>query len=409
LEGLGKKVEGFDSPDRTSSQYGRLRSPSEPPYRPTLARPIPDDPGREPRLHVASDRIVTRVRTAEEKGVDASTDLAASKVVDGLWPKVMVGPAQASIAVQVPTAIGQVADGLQSAVTSSVSSVATGMGLAPGAAAVSAGICSNLLLAPITGTLDQIATFVEVAGLIVGLATGAHPLALACGKLLLHSQAEKLLARELGSPFGGPHGDLPETSWAPSAGENLRWLLELRNSLPQVAPSPEPAHKVWAHNEQRTVPQVAADAPGTRQDASPQPLWLCLGFTRERSLGAALHIADIGSEAGSPSDIRKTVILPPGDDEFFRTLPAVLDRSTVLRVGMRTAKHLSAVPEGWHFVVSTGSTAVGGIGGVRSPQSGYIHPGCRTGRCAPRGRFDCRCSCAICRQLRLRVRGKTSA
>ena len=175
LKGLGKKVEGFDSPERTSSQYVGLRSPTEPPYWPIIARPIPDDPGREPRLHVAGDRIVTRVRTAEAEGVDASADLAASKVVGDLWPKVMVAPAQSSIAVQVPIAIGQVADGLQAAVTSSLSSVVAGMGLAPGAAAVTAGVCSNLLLAPITGPLDKIATFVEVAGLIVGMATGCTP------------------------------------------------------------------------------------------------------------------------------------------------------------------------------------------------------------------------------------------
>lgn len=409
LKGLGKKVEGFDSPERTSSQYVGLRSPTEPPYWPIIARPIPDDPGREPRLHVAGNRIVTRVRTAEAEGVDASADLAASKVVGDLWPKVMVAPAQSSIAVQVPIAIGQVADGLQAAVTSSLSSVVTGMGLAPGAAAVTAGVCSNLLLAPITGPLDKIATFVEVAGLIVGVATGVHPLALACGKLLLHSQAEELLARELGSPFDGPHIDLSERSWAPSAGENLRSLLEERNSLPQIAPLAEPAHKEWANNEQREVSAVTADGPGTRQDATPEPLWLCLGFTRERSLGAPLHIAHIGSDGDWPSDIRKTVILPPGDDEFFRTLPAVLDRSIVLPVGVRMAKHLSAMPEGCHFVVSTGSTNVVGIGGFRTQQSGYRHAGCLTGGCAPRGRFDCRCSCAVCRQLQPRVRGELSA
>jgi hypothetical protein len=408
LDRIGKKDPGFHCLDRAASPDARPWPVSESPDKGIHLPHIVASPRREPKLPAEADHIVIRVWAAEEKVVRASADWGASQVEDRVWPEV-VGPPQSSMAVRVPGAIDQVAGVLQSAVTSSFNGVATGLGVAPGAAAVSAGICSNLVLAPITGPLDKVATFIEVAGLIAALATGAHPLALACGKLLLHSQVEKLLARELVSVFDGPGIDLPRVPEDSMVVDILRRQMEQGNSLAQAAPSPEISVRVWTNDEHPVVPQATAAVSESRQNASSQPPWLCLGFSRQQPPDAALHTADNGTADGGRSDIGKIVILPPGNDEFLTTLPAVLDSSFVLRVDVRRAKLLRRMPEGCHFVLSMGGAAVGGTGGMGSSQSGYQHPGCRTGRCTPRGRSDCRCSCAVCSGLRPRIRSGTSA
>jgi hypothetical protein len=409
LDRIGKKDPGFHGLDRAASPDARPWAVSESPDKAIHLPRIVASPRREPKLPAEADHIVIRVRAAEEKVVDASADWGASQVEERVWPKVAVGPSQSSMAVRVPGAIDQVAGVLQSAVTSSFNGVATGIGVAPGAAAVSAGICSNLVLAPITGPLDQVATFIEVAGLIAALATGAHPLALACGKLLLHSQVEKLLARELVNVFDGPGIDLPRVPEDSLVVESLRRQMVQGNSLPQAAPSPEISLKVWTNDEYPVVPQATAAVPESRQNAPSQPPWLCLGFSRQQPPDAALRTADNGTAGGGRSDIGEFVILPPGNDDFLGTLPAVLDRSFVLRVDVRTARLLRRMPEGCNFVLSMGGAAVGGTGGMGSSQSEYQHPGCRTGSCTPRGRSDCRCLCAVCRRLRPRIRSGTSA
>ena len=84
---------------------------------------------------------------------------------------------------------------LQAAVATPLQNFGDAAGLSSGQAVFTAGVATNIVLAHITGPLDEAATYIEVAGIIVGLVTGAHGLMLACLKLLSHSQFDHLLSQ----------------------------------------------------------------------------------------------------------------------------------------------------------------------------------------------------------------------
>jgi len=83
------------------------------------------------------------------------------------------------------------------------------------ASASAAGIGSALILQPVTGPLGELTTFLEITGLVVEMATGLHPVALAGTKMLTRDQFHDLLAQGLTQAgrqlFEGPGGpaDVP--------------------------------------------------------------------------------------------------------------------------------------------------------------------------------------------------------
>jgi hypothetical protein len=116
------------------------------------------------------------VEVAQEKFTEASADWLAAEVPNP-FPAAdsLDSQAQSFIEIRVAGGLDAVSGQLQAAVTSGLKMTATGIGLNPAEATISAGICSNLVLAPITGPLGNAATFIEAAGVVIGLATGAHP------------------------------------------------------------------------------------------------------------------------------------------------------------------------------------------------------------------------------------------
>ena len=81
----------------------------------------------------------------------------------------------------------------------------------PGIATVPvAGIGADLILQPVAEPLGQAAEFFEIVGIVVGVATGFQPVALAAAKMLAHDRFHDLLAqgiRESGRPgFPRPAG-----------------------------------------------------------------------------------------------------------------------------------------------------------------------------------------------------------
>ena len=74
-----------------------------------------------------------------------------------------------------------------------------------------AGIGAALILQPVTEPLSQAAAFLEITGVLVGMATGLHPLALAAAKMLAHDQFHVFVARRLREAarqvFEGPAED----------------------------------------------------------------------------------------------------------------------------------------------------------------------------------------------------------
>ncbi len=60
---------------------------------------------------------------------------------------------------------------------------------------IGAGISANLVTEPLTTPLEDTARACEIAGIVIGLATGAHPLVIACAHRLAHNEAGQLLSK----------------------------------------------------------------------------------------------------------------------------------------------------------------------------------------------------------------------
>jgi hypothetical protein len=72
--------------------------------------------------------------------------------------------------------------------------IANKVGVAPPGAAVVGGIGADLVLESISGEIQDAVRVCEVVGIGIGLATGLHPLAIACTKSLLHDELSKTLS-----------------------------------------------------------------------------------------------------------------------------------------------------------------------------------------------------------------------
>jgi hypothetical protein len=60
---------------------------------------------------------------------------------------------------------------------------------------IGAGITANLVTAPLTAPLEDTARACEIAGIVIGLATGAHPVVIACAHRLVHDEVGHLLSK----------------------------------------------------------------------------------------------------------------------------------------------------------------------------------------------------------------------
>jgi hypothetical protein len=89
----------------------------------------------------------------------------------------------------------RVGNGLNAIVTTQFEAIGTAIRLPGPVAATGAGISTDLVLQPVTRPLAEAARFLEITGVVVGVATGLHPLAMAAGKILAHDEVHSALAR----------------------------------------------------------------------------------------------------------------------------------------------------------------------------------------------------------------------
>ena len=115
------------------------------------------------------------------------------------------------------TKVVETSEQLKDGVTASLQRVGDNSGLPPGAADFTAGVATNLILAPIMGPLDKAETYIEVAGIIIGITMGAHGLALACAKLLLKRQSERVFEQGVMSLLQGPRTAQPHSDASQAA------------------------------------------------------------------------------------------------------------------------------------------------------------------------------------------------
>jgi hypothetical protein len=111
----------------------------------------------------------------------------------------------------------RIGNGLNAILSTQFEAIGTAIRLPEPAAAAGAGIGADLVLQPVTRPLAEAARFLEITGVVVGMATGLHPLAMAAGKMLAHDEVHSALARgiiEGARALAGPEPAAPRVQSA---------------------------------------------------------------------------------------------------------------------------------------------------------------------------------------------------
>jgi hypothetical protein len=247
---LGGKPESPRAPDdvtvgRPAAEAGRLyveglqfsviRNPSEPGVRIGVERRVV--PLRLEQLSHLGDASTIMSRAQSDQGFrdrlgEATSDYLATKVGDPVFAPVTEGwvtqntfPETAAAAV-----CDRIGNGLNTIVTRQLDAIGTELWLPAPAAATGAGIGADLIMQPVTQPVGQAVRFFEVVGVVVGVATGLHPLALASAKMLAQNEFHQALARGIShtaraaftepeAPAAGRAPQTPEPGRAPQTPE----------------------------------------------------------------------------------------------------------------------------------------------------------------------------------------------
>jgi hypothetical protein len=129
---------------------------------------------------------------------------------------------------------------------------------------IGAGITANFVTAPLTRPLEGAARACEIAGIVIGLATGAHPLVLACAKRLAHDEIGQLLSRGFEQAMTSIGADRDRTAGAaPDA--KITAPEPPRPTVPAVPPAP------LRHIARRPLRPPGSQAPRLPGPDAPRP------------------------------------------------------------------------------------------------------------------------------------------
>ena len=147
----------------------------------------------EPARTAAEHAVTSNERYKEIK--EAAADYAGNRVVNAIWSADQWRPEDGIRHLNnAAEALDTAADWLHNLVEQPIDSLSTSAGVPDPLAAVGAGVIATYVLEPITGKMEEAAKIFEVVGIAIGLATGLHPLVLACAKPLAHSEIAQLVA-----------------------------------------------------------------------------------------------------------------------------------------------------------------------------------------------------------------------
>ncbi|MBV8997012.1 MAG: hypothetical protein JO287_25690 [Pseudonocardiales bacterium] len=363
--------------------------------------PKPSSLVKAPSISTSPAEAVKRdAEVAREKFIDATGDYLATVIGDPLFfAATKPWHTESDPASEAIDATEAISGGLQGAVDAPLEGIGTALGLSPVEAAFTAGVSTNLILAPITGPLDKAETYIGICGIIFGLVTGGHGFVLACIKPLLHQQVHHALAQAVVEVFGGSQKDRPRSDSRGAVVPNLQLPSDIR----PPASTQNVIQTMSRHHVARTgrmpMPQ---ETPETRRQPPPgEPLWLCIAFMSKPSDSSAA-VRTTPTRTAAKRDVTKPVVLPLGDDAFLRSLPGALEGAKVSQVDVPTAQTLNEPPPGQHFVIKLEGVRIGSGPLHTQPcsQAAYQHPGCRAGRCVPPDGPRCWCTCSVCRFYR---------
>ena len=201
------RIEYNDANDDDASEFAAVdsRSHNGAIYRPCL---------RQEAINViVSIDLTVPARMAAEHAMaaseryklkEAAADYAGNRVVNAVWRGRSVAAWRWPSIANAAEAVNTAADWLGNLVEHPIDSLSTSVGAPGSLAAAGAGVIATYVLHPITEELDEAAKIIEVVGIIIGLATGLHPLVLACVKPLAHSEIAELVADGLNHAMSPP-------------------------------------------------------------------------------------------------------------------------------------------------------------------------------------------------------------
>ena len=154
----------------------------------------------------------------------------------------------------------RISSGLETIVERPLEKTGTELRLPKPGAAAATGADAALVLQPATEPLGQAAVFLEITGVVVGLATGFYPLALAAAKMLAHDQFHDFVARRLkeaaSQVFEAPEGPADD-----------------RRPLHPVAEAPEPGQAPTTPAQNLWGPPAGSEPSATRSDPAADSDW----------------------------------------------------------------------------------------------------------------------------------------
>jgi len=164
----------------------------------------------------------------------------------------------------------RISSGLDTIIEKPLEKIGTQLLLPGPEAATAAGSGAALILQPVTEPLSQAAAFLEITGVVVGMATGLHPLALAAAKMLAHDQFHVFVARRLREAarqvYEGPAEDQEPVRAAARAPE----LSAPETSAPEAG-APETSAPEAGAPEAGTAPTVPTPAAPSTLPPQPPP------------------------------------------------------------------------------------------------------------------------------------------
>jgi hypothetical protein len=128
-----------------------------------------------------------------EKIKDAAADYAASRVEGQL--SVTWDTPQSFPLTDIIDLLNGSAEWLCGMVEHPLTDIASAAGAGGPLVSIGAGITANFAMAQVTAPIENAVRICEIAGIVIGTSTGAHPLVIACAKRLAHNELGNVLTR----------------------------------------------------------------------------------------------------------------------------------------------------------------------------------------------------------------------
>ena len=199
----------------------------------------------------------------------AAADYAASWIEDQLDATWWQTP-QRLLLSQAADVLDGSAEWLRGLVEHSLSAAASTAGAAGPLVDIGAGITANLVTEPLTAPLEDTAQACEITGIVIGLATGAHPLVIACAHRLAHDEAGHLLSKGFEQVLASidadhdPNAD-PRLDFAKVPPRPVIYRLTLDA---MTAPNDSQADSLWERWEKGGLPFPSTQPP---EPSAPEP------------------------------------------------------------------------------------------------------------------------------------------